>query len=109
MTSHVSEDIQSVESLLIKEVNPRSTSLTASNELPRRHRKMKSQNMPNMNSIDLEFEFTSEKMLQKPALKQSSVDTTERRAQLTQWDLSMLLFSRIASLGYLFNICVSGE
>ena len=35
-------------------------------------------------------------------------DAEERRAQLTQWDLRMLLFTRIASLGYLFNICVSG-
>ena len=34
-------------------------------------------------------------------------DARERRAQLTQWDLRMLLFTRIVSLGYLFTLCVN--
>lgn len=33
----------------------------------------------------------------------------ERRAQLSQYDLIMLLFTRIAGLSYLFTICVSGQ
>lgn len=28
---------------------------------------------------------------------------------MSQWDLRMLLFTRIVSLGYLFNMCISGS
>ena len=75
--------------------------------------------MPNLASMDIELINTSENKLQEPdphmvLFQEGSQETfSERdkapRAELTQWDLRMLLFSRIASLGYLFNICVSGQ
>ena len=44
----------------------------------------------------------------EPRKNNEFVYAGERSAQLTQWDLRMLLFTRIASVGYLFNICYSG-
>ena len=52
--------------------------------------------------------FRYKQNLKSVAAEQARKARAENRAQLTQWDLRMLLFTRMVSLGYLFNTCVSG-